>query len=88
MFLSKSGAIVQVAGKFNYVTEGAVDSLSPAVGQLGTKVTISGSSLNGAGTAIVSVTLNNVEATIDSQSDTEVVVIAASSDDAGIGDVV
>ena len=88
VFLSKSGAVVQVSGKFSYVTEGAVVSLSPAVGQLGTKVTISGSSLNGAGNTVVTVTLNGVEATIESQTSTEVVVTTASSDVAGIGDVV
>ena len=84
---SNTGSIVELANGFTYVAAGAIDSVTPSSGQIGTSVTIRGTSLLAAGGPITGVTLAGVTANIQSQSDTVVVVTAASSG-AQTGDVV
>ena len=84
-----TGAVITGVGAFEYLAEGTVSSVSPASGQYGTRVVIAGSRLRGGGSAVVSVTLAGVAvASIESQTDDEVAVIAQHSDDLGDGDVV
>ena len=45
MMVSNTGAIVEATDLFSYVAEGVISSVVPAVGQIGTDVTISGTSL-------------------------------------------
>jgi hypothetical protein len=84
---SSTGAIVEVDGLWEFRTLGDVEDVSPAIGQVGTLVTITGSSLRGSGGEVATVDLAGERATIVNESDTKVVVIAADGD-AGTGDVV
>ena len=61
--------------------------MSPANGQVGVVVTITGTDLLAGGTSLTSVTLDGTAATVQTESETQVVVVAASSA-AGTGDVV
>ena len=87
MMVSNTGAFVEATGLFSYVTEGVISSVVPAVGQIGTEVTISGTSLQGAGLKVITVTLAGESATTVSESDSTVVVIATQSGNQ-TGDVV
>ena len=87
MMVSNTGAIVEATGLFSYVAEGVISSVVPAVGQIGTEVTISGTSLQGAGLKVITVTLAGESATTVSESDSTVVVIATQSGNQ-TGDVV
>jgi len=59
-----SGALVTLENVWTYSEAGVVDSISPAYGQLNTKVTIFGSALRGSSGEVVKVLLSGVEATI------------------------
>ena len=84
-----TGAVVSVASTFGYVAVGNITSVSPASGQLSTKVTIGGSDLLGGGTELAGVTLAGVAVqSITSDSSTEVIVVAAASNSAVTGDIV
>eukprot|EP00054_Salpingoeca_dolichothecata_P029838 m.237174 g.237174 ORF g.237174 m.237174 type:complete len:469 (-) comp26557_c0_seq3:38-1444(-) len=85
--VSNTGAIVTLSNGFTYTEESDITSVSPSSGQEGTRVTIGGARLRGAGNNVVTVTLASVPATIDSESDSQVIVVA---DDAAsqTGDVV
>jgi hypothetical protein len=87
MMVSNTGAFVEATGLFSYVTEGVISSVVPAVGQIGTEVTISGTSLQGAGLKVITVTLAGESATTVSESDSTVVAIATQSGNQ-TGDVV
>jgi hypothetical protein len=80
VIVSDSGAIVTLEDGFTYVAAGSIDEISPASGQVGTRVTILGSNMLAGGTELVSVKLAGVEvAEITSSSDDKVEVIAAAS---------
>lgn len=69
-----------IGGEWIYVTPGDISSVSPVIGQVNTRVTITGTDLYGGGSSIVDVKLSNVSVTeIVSQSSSEVVVIAAAA---------
>ena len=94
--VASTGAITIIAdsdatlvdGAFEYVTPGQVDDVSPASGNRGTEVTITGTGLLSGGSNVVAVTLDDIDANIQSQSDDTVVVIAAASASASTGHVV
>ena len=85
-----TGATVTKAAAFAYLAAGVVNTLTPNSGQIGTRVTISGSGLLGGGASVVNVTLDGVAvSSVESSSSASVVVIAArSSASATAGDVV
>ena len=86
---AETGAIVSLASTFGYVAVGNITSVSPASGQLSTKVTIAGSDLLGGGTELTGVTLAGIAVqSITSDSSTEVIVVAAASNSAATGDIV
>ena len=86
---SVDGSIVTETNGFTYITQSDIHSISPANGQYGTKVTITGVELLSGSASLSSVTLAGVTvSSIVSQSVTEVVVIADSSASATVGDVV
>ena len=86
---SVDGSIVTETNGFTYITQSDIHSISPANGQYGTKVTITGVELLSGSASLSSVTLAGVTvSSIVSQSATEVVVIADASASAAVGDVV
>ena len=74
---ANTGAVTTVINGFTYQTAGNVTSVSPDSGQIGTRVTIAGTSLRGSGSNIATVFLGSAEATIVTQSNVEAVVDAA-----------
>ena len=87
---SNTGARTRSINGFTYLLRGAVDIVSPVVGQLNTVVTITGAGMLGGGSSATSVTLVNVAATVISASDTTITVIAndIAPGSEGRGDVV
>lgn len=85
--VADTGAHITKDEGFTYIEEGEITDVSPAVGQGGTYVTISGERLQGGGSAVVLVTLAGTTAELVSESDTEVKVRAAIGN-AGQGHVV
>ena len=83
---ANSGAVVTGTGAWSY-TFSNITSVSPANGQVGVVVTITGTDLLAGGTSLTTVTLDGTAATVQTESETQVVVVAASSA-AGTGDVV
>ena len=86
--VSNTGAITTLVSGWEYINASAIVSVVPAFGQGGTKVTITGTSLWGHGTAVVSVVLAGVDAVISTQSDSVVVAVAAINALTITGDVV
>jgi hypothetical protein len=87
--LSVSGAVVTVSGKWNYATEGSVSDVTPANGQYGTIVAISGTSLRGSGDEVVSVTLAGTPVlSLDSETNDRVEVVADHAGAVADGDIV
>lgn len=75
--LSSGAQITSVTGiTFEYLQPGQVDTVTPNIGTIGTRVTIMGSNLFGGGESVDRVSLGGVEAIIDSSSDSMVTVIA------------
>jgi hypothetical protein len=66
--------VFSAAGAWEYKAEGNITSVSPASGQEGTRVTLSGSNLRAYGTRVASVTLGGTQATLVSENNTVVVV--------------
>ena len=73
--VSDTGAIVESLedDAWTYNTPGAIASVSPAAGQLGTVVTIAGANLHGYGKEVVTATLGSTPADIVSQTGTQLV---------------
>jgi hypothetical protein len=84
---SDTGALVTKVEGFQYLTQGAIESVTPSSGQLGTNVALSGTSLYGGGSLAVSVTIGGANAVIESQSDTNIVVSAGDAP-AGASEIV
>lgn len=81
--ISDTGAVVSKEDAWTYMEEGTTVAISPSLGQHNTVVTIAGTNMQGHGNAVVSVTLAGVEVqSIESESDEEIVVVAAPSADA------
>ena len=74
-----TGALVTQENGWEYVAVGVITSISPAIGQLNTAVTITGTNLLGNGKAVSTVKLAGVMASIRSQTNTQLVVVANSS---------
>ena len=79
VIVSNTGAVVQSDSNWTYAEPGAIDLVSPPQGQLGTQVIITGTSLRGQGSNVVSVTLASVAVTITSEEDDEVNVTVVDS---------
>ena len=73
---------------FSYIQLSDIHSITPASGQYGTVVTLSGIELLAGSSGLSSVTLAGITAEIVSASATDVVVVAAASSIAVTGDVV
>eukprot|EP00912_Choanoflagellata_sp_UC4_P001208 UC4_evm6s754 len=78
---SNTGSTVTLKNGFTYEPHGEIFKISPSSGQQGTKVTIAGSDLLGGGNTIESVRLCGVqvEMVLPGSSDSQIIVIAASS---------
>ena len=78
---AESGATTTKDTAWTYAQPGTVAKLTPAQGQVGTKIVISGASLFAGGSKVVAVTLNAVAvASIsDTQSATKIEVVAAAA---------
>lgn len=80
VLIADTGAIVTLENGWKYVDAGEITEISPASGQVGTRVTIYGTNMLGGGVTIDSVKLAGVEVDeIVSSSDEKVEVIAAAS---------
>jgi hypothetical protein len=87
VMVADSGAIISLEDGWEYTTAGLITSVTPAVGQHGTGVTIAGTNLlaDGTGHTEISLAGTNVKEVI-SVSATEIVVVADRAD-AATGDV-
>jgi hypothetical protein len=85
--VANTGASITAPGTWQHAAAGAISSIVPASGQVGTFVTINGTALRGSAPQVVSVTLNGVAATLVDETDT-LVRVRANSGAAGTGDVV
>jgi hypothetical protein len=75
-----SGATATATNGWEYIAEGEIEDVSPAFGQVGTIVVLTGSNLLGGGDNITTATLAGVEATVSEESNDRVVLVAASAD--------
>jgi hypothetical protein len=82
-----SGAVVTAAGVWEFLERGTIDDVSPAEGQTGTTVVLTGSKMIGDGTELLSVTLAGEAAAVEASTASEITLTAASGA-AGAGDVV
>ena len=87
VLVADTGATVLRNASWQYQTAGAISSVSPASGQRGTIVEISGTNLLGYGASLSSVLLDGVAATIESQNNSYVRVRAGQGSNS-TGDVV
>jgi hypothetical protein len=93
LITSAAGSNVTIANAFSYNDPGTISTVAPALGREGTRVTISGSRLQGlgcetgGGCGVATVSLAGRQAAIAS-FDSETVIVSASGGDEGIGDVV
>jgi hypothetical protein len=74
-----SGATATATNGWEYIAEGDIEDVSPAFGQVGTIVVLTGSNLLGGGDNISAATLNGVEATVSEEANDRVVLVAAAS---------
>jgi len=87
--LMDSGALIERVDGWSYVTPGVVSSVVPAIGQIGTQVTINGAGLMSGASSLVMVTLaSETVGSIVSNTNSMVVIIASASSGAKTGDVV
>lgn len=88
LVITNTGARTLLRDGFSYGNASIIDSIAPTSGQRGTRVTISGRLLRGGGSSVSSVTLAGVPASIQTETDSSVVVLAGASSGAAVGDVV
>ena len=75
VLVADTGAIVTKVDGFSYLAQQTVEKITPAKGQVGTKVTVTGTALLGGGAKVESVTLAGAAAaSVDEESDTKIVV--------------
>jgi len=87
--LMDSGALIERVDGWSYVTPGVVSSVVPAIGQIGTQVTINGAGLMSGASSLVMVTLaSETVGSIVSNTNSMVVIIASASSGARTGAVV
>ncbi|MEC8484235.1 MAG: IPT/TIG domain-containing protein, partial [Pseudomonadota bacterium] len=72
IIVSNTGSVITEVDGWTYFDSGEIISITPAIGQQGTQVVIEGSTLLGGGSAIVSVTICGIAATVTNSNDTEV----------------
>ena len=86
---AETAATVTEAGGWTYLEQGAVTAVTPAEGQRGTEVSITGSALRGGGNSVDKVTLGGVEVwKLVTETDTEVTVVVPRADAAADTNVV
>lgn len=89
VIVADTGAEITLPGGWTYLAPATINDVDPAIGQLGTKVTITGTGFFAGGTGVASVTLVGVATTVDSATDTQVIVTAGSiSGLTTLGDVI
>ena len=72
-----SNTFAQVQSTMNiwtYITPGQITSISPAEGQFGSMITITGTNLRGGGTSVGSILMDGVPGTVTSETDTTIQV--------------
>merc|ERR1711988_1587416 len=75
-----TGAVIVLVDGFTFTTKGVISHVAPALGQLGTLVTINGTGLRGSGNSVVRVLLGGIPVTsIEHENDTMVVVRSGAS---------
>lgn len=79
VLLSDSGALVTLEDGWTFLAVGAVDTITPGIGQLNTVVTIAGARLFGGGNGIKTVTLSGLDAKVRSATNNQIVVVAPAS---------
>ena len=67
--VSDTGAVVTLSNGFDYKAAGVITTVSPPTGQVGTIVTITGTTLRGSADNVAQVTLANEAASITSEVD-------------------
>ena len=83
-----TGAQVTQNDGFEYLAIGVIDSISPASGQQGSLVTISGERMLGGGESIESLSLAGIAVfSVKTSGDTSIVAIAAVSAESVVGDI-
>jgi len=82
-----TGAVVTALSAWTYLAEGEITSVGPESGQVGTRVTIEGTSLFGGGDALESVTLAGVDVKIISANDS-IAIVVIEDPSTGTGSVV
>ena len=79
VLVSNSGAIVTKADGWEYVDAGEITDVSPAIGQIGTEVTITGERLLGGGGKVISVHFGDVATTVVTSTNENVVLKCTSN---------
>ncbi|MEC8483226.1 MAG: IPT/TIG domain-containing protein, partial [Pseudomonadota bacterium] len=74
-----SGAVITRENGFSYIAPAVINSATPSSGQLNTIVTITGMRLRAHGAEVVRAALSGVDATIVSESNSQVVIQASAS---------
>jgi len=85
---ANTGARVVLTNGFAFLEQGVISAVSPAEGQVGTQVTITGTGMRGGGDEIVRITLAGEEPVIESQTDEKAVVVATETSASKQGPVV
>ncbi|MEC7001005.1 MAG: IPT/TIG domain-containing protein, partial [Actinomycetota bacterium] len=76
---SNTGSTVTAVNGWSYIVAGTIAAVDPSSGQGGTRVTLTGTNLLGGDSSLATVALDGVEATVSSESDETVVVVAGNS---------
>ena len=82
--VADTGAAIVRATSWTYVAAGVVTRVSPSSGQLGTRVTISGTGLFGGGSSVASVSFGSVATSFVDANSTTVIVDAQAGGVAGV----
>ena len=88
---NSDGSVARLVNGFTYIAEGVINDVSPASGQQGTVVMVTGSGLLGGGDYIVTATLAGLDTMVTNSSNTSVILVVTSNGDnsmSAVGDVV
>ena len=71
----QNGTIARLRNGFTYTSEGVIFTVSPGLGQIGTRVSVTGRNLLGNGTHLVSASLAGLAGRVVQSSDTKAVIV-------------